>query len=113
MIFFWPQIILALRHDFEAPVPAFPGCSVSKEAKQANHEPPNERPAQLQLGISVETGLTTTRSFAPFCGLAQDFSNEPSVPDTDLYIVYRVHTRILGISIGGPVPRSSSLINRN
>ena len=62
MIFFWPPIILALRHDFEALVPAFSGCSVSeKPSKRATER-------QLQLGISVETGLTTTRSFAPFYG---------------------------------------------
>jgi hypothetical protein len=98
MIFFWPPIILALRHDFKALVPAFPGCLSPRS--QAS-EPPNE---QLQLGISVETGLTTTRSFAPFYGLAQVFvdgSLESSTPSTP--------TCGFGMFTGDSVPWSSSL----
>lgn len=66
----------------------FPGCSSPRS--QAS-EPPNDK---LQLGISVETGLTTTRSFAPFYGLAQVFVRRSRVLDTlntDLWDFWNVH----------------------
>jgi hypothetical protein len=76
---------LALRHDFEprSPVPAL----------RLDSWKPSE---QLQLGISVGTGLTTTRlSSTPFCAWRKiAIPSSQQAPGTDLLT-----------SFGGPVPR--------